>query len=471
MTQTTVYVARGMLIESKKPTWLYGTASEHAVLYQYQFYNAKYVHAGMIQTESPYYQPNPLPPYPFADSVGKFKGDPTHSCSSTTNSTPGCDASWAVRLTGSSDISIAGAGLYSWFQTYGQTCIDHRNCQKSLVNLERNGPGVYFHNLITIGAESMLTTGFGEVSAKNNAAPDSHPFWSHITVYNVSPERQTADDDDDDDEDEEDIDVIYYPQDLWSKPVPEIGCNAPCSIILPPFKIGSTTTITWPPYTTSVYVSSGDSMYIKTTTIDVPPFTTDRIDFWPIYVTEDDQPLATVTPVQSVKPPPLLLTLPGSEATIPPSPYPTGDGMGSPTTTKADDRNDTLLPVFFITGSRTVTLKPMPTVSISLPPPDIPLVTYRTTSSPTTTPKTSSTTSPTRTSSQSPTPTCVIDCGKRDCDYGCPHTKKCKNKKKCKPKPRGKGDCGLWGELVWEVKSVYAISCVFSLLYLSSGYL
>jgi hypothetical protein len=47
-----VYVARGMLVESQGPVWLYGTASEHAVIYQYEFYNAAEVYASMIQTES-----------------------------------------------------------------------------------------------------------------------------------------------------------------------------------------------------------------------------------------------------------------------------------------------------------------------------------------------------------------------------------------------------------------------------------
>lgn len=33
-TQITVACARGILIESQGPTWLYGTASEHSILYQ-----------------------------------------------------------------------------------------------------------------------------------------------------------------------------------------------------------------------------------------------------------------------------------------------------------------------------------------------------------------------------------------------------------------------------------------------------
>ena len=45
----------------------------------------------MIQTESPYYQPNPLPPAPFADALGLFPGDPDYDCQDVKKE--GCDAS------------------------------------------------------------------------------------------------------------------------------------------------------------------------------------------------------------------------------------------------------------------------------------------------------------------------------------------------------------------------------------------
>jgi hypothetical protein len=120
MTQVSVYNARGFLIESQYATWLYATASEHSVYYQYNFYNAKNVFAGMIQTESPYYQPTPLPPEPFLNAQGLLPSDLTLSC--TNSSAAGCDAAWALIIQNPENIFIAGAGLYSWFQTYSQTC-------------------------------------------------------------------------------------------------------------------------------------------------------------------------------------------------------------------------------------------------------------------------------------------------------------------------------------------------------------
>src|SRR5262249_2087142 len=113
-----VYVARGFLIESKKPVWLYGTASEHSVFYQYQFFGAQQVLAGMIQTEQPYYQPTPPPPDPYKDPIGALPGRPTFEFS---KEMP-CDEGWSLRMVDSKNIKILGAGLYSWFSTYTQDC-------------------------------------------------------------------------------------------------------------------------------------------------------------------------------------------------------------------------------------------------------------------------------------------------------------------------------------------------------------
>ena len=116
--QCSVFVARGLLVESKAPTFFYGTSSEHAVFYQYEFHKAKAVVASMIQTESPYYQPKPSMPDPFKTAVGAMPGDPAYAC---TGNEP-CDSSWALRIINSSDIMIHGAGLYSWFSDYTQEC-------------------------------------------------------------------------------------------------------------------------------------------------------------------------------------------------------------------------------------------------------------------------------------------------------------------------------------------------------------
>ncbi|KAK0623773.1 pectate lyase superfamily protein-domain-containing protein, partial [Immersiella caudata] len=192
MTQVSVYVARGLLVESREAVWLYGTSSEHATLYQYNFNRASKVFAGMVQTESPYYQPQPKAPAPFGDTMGMFPGDPYYdSCTdpdATSNSTEfnGCDSSWGVMIQGSSDIYVASAGIYSWFDKYKQDCIGKHECQKALVYLDGNYDGVRIQHLVTIGAKYMVVQDGKGVLAIDNLVTTAHPRWSHVSIFDAS---------------------------------------------------------------------------------------------------------------------------------------------------------------------------------------------------------------------------------------------------------------------------------------------
>ncbi|KAH8671422.1 pectate lyase superfamily protein-domain-containing protein [Xylariales sp. PMI_506] len=126
-TQISIYSARGILIESQGPTWFYGSAAEHNTLYQYQLSGASNIFMGMIQTETPYYQPVPAAPDPWLSSLGLFPNDPVfEDCSDSS-----CSEAWALRVVDSTDIVIYGAGLYSFFSNYDLSCnvIEHGSCQ------------------------------------------------------------------------------------------------------------------------------------------------------------------------------------------------------------------------------------------------------------------------------------------------------------------------------------------------------
>ncbi|KAK4186215.1 putative LysM domain-containing protein [Podospora australis] len=184
MEQLSVYSARGMLIESQKATWLYGTASEHSVMYQYNFNKARNIYTTFLQTESPYYQPTPKPPAPFTSVVGKFTGDPDYSCKG--GDADGCDESWAVIMKGCQNIMMASAGTYSWFSTYTQDCIDKHTCQKSLWLLDSNYDNNRIQNVIGIGVKNIFVSPNGNaISADANLAVTSHPAWAHISQFNV----------------------------------------------------------------------------------------------------------------------------------------------------------------------------------------------------------------------------------------------------------------------------------------------
>ncbi|KAI8248970.1 Glucan 1,3-beta-glucosidase [Colletotrichum sp. SAR 10_77] len=184
-TQIDIYIARGILIESKGgPVWLYGTASEHCVSYQYLLLEAQDVFMGNIQTESPYYLPKPKAPAPFTDQVGLFNGDPDFS--ECPESEPHCAAAWAWMISGSTNVHIFGAGLYNWFDDYTQDCIDTQTCQKHLVHVEESGH-IWFYNLYTIGSANMIDAeGSDPIPAKDNINTNEHPFTSVMNAWLLS---------------------------------------------------------------------------------------------------------------------------------------------------------------------------------------------------------------------------------------------------------------------------------------------
>ncbi|KAM0279315.1 hypothetical protein ACHAQH_004662 [Verticillium albo-atrum] len=121
------------------PVWLYGTASEHCVLYQYQTVDSANIFMGMIQTESPYFQDAPRAPAPFGNAPAISKAsDPTSDFCK-----PGerkCAVSLGVRLVNSEKIYIYGAGLYSWFDNYDQACVGTEDCQRRMATIEMISP-------------------------------------------------------------------------------------------------------------------------------------------------------------------------------------------------------------------------------------------------------------------------------------------------------------------------------------------
>ncbi|KAI5465427.1 family 55 glycoside hydrolase [Mariannaea sp. PMI_226] len=150
--QINIYNGRGVLIESTAGAWLWGTASEHSVLYNYQLSKASNVFMGLIQTETAYFQGNPDATVPFKVNAAFNDPDFTKSCSASSKS---CARTWGLRATDSSDIFIFGAGIYSFFNNYGQTCVGLNNCQENIVSLESSK--VNFFALSTKASVNMVT--------------------------------------------------------------------------------------------------------------------------------------------------------------------------------------------------------------------------------------------------------------------------------------------------------------------------
>jgi glucan 1,3-beta-glucosidase len=147
--QINIYNGRGVFIESEQgPVWLYGTSSEHNVLYNYQIANAANVYMALIQTETPYFQSNPDATTPFTSNTAY--SDPVFSGSSLNNK------AWGLRIVDSKDIFVYGGGLYSFFDNYAQVCLDTASCQDNMVSLEGSS-GIHLFGLSTKASTSMVT--------------------------------------------------------------------------------------------------------------------------------------------------------------------------------------------------------------------------------------------------------------------------------------------------------------------------
>ncbi|KAL8675620.1 MAG: hypothetical protein Q9168_000132 [Polycauliona sp. 1 TL-2023] len=173
--QIDIYNGRGVLIESKEnPVWMYGTSSEHSVLYNYQIVNAKNVYMAAIQTETPYFQSNPDATTPFTTNEKYHDPDFTHC------KTAACKKAWGLRVVASSDVHIFGAGLYSFFENYEQDCLATESCQENMVSLECGNENVYLWGLNTKASTNQVTIdGTGVVNQKDNRSN----FCSTLAVF------------------------------------------------------------------------------------------------------------------------------------------------------------------------------------------------------------------------------------------------------------------------------------------------
>ncbi|EXJ83349.1 glucan 1,3-beta-glucosidase [Capronia coronata CBS 617.96] len=129
--QTDIFNGRGLLVESQGPVWLWGTSSEHSQLYNYQFSNAKDIFMGAIQTETAYMQAAP-------DALnGGFRPNSTFSDPDFADcTTESCKKTWGLRIVESDNVYMYGAGLYSFFDNYIQTCLDTESCQENMVDIQ-----------------------------------------------------------------------------------------------------------------------------------------------------------------------------------------------------------------------------------------------------------------------------------------------------------------------------------------------
>ncbi|KIM87551.1 glycoside hydrolase family 55 protein [Piloderma croceum F 1598] len=180
-TQLSLFSGRGILSESQGPVWMIGTASEHHVMYQYSLVGAQDHYMGLIQTETPYYQPVPLPPSPFK-SNSKYN-DPTFGSH--------VKAAWGLHVRKSSDITVFGAGLYDFFQNYNQTCLSTTSCQSQILDVDSEST-IQIYSLSTVGTTYQLSVnGKGIIKQSDNADgyQETATVWTPASSSHQHPKR------------------------------------------------------------------------------------------------------------------------------------------------------------------------------------------------------------------------------------------------------------------------------------------
>ncbi|KAK5091266.1 hypothetical protein LTR05_001447 [Lithohypha guttulata] len=150
-TQISIFNGRGVLVESQGPVWLWGTSSEHSVLYNYQLNNARNVFMASIQTETAYMQPAPN-----ALDSGFTPNTAWHDPDFSDCTTDDCKKTWGLRVLNSQDVFMYGGGMYSFFQDYNQDCTKTEDCQLNMVDIQCS-TGIYLYGMTTKASVNQLT--------------------------------------------------------------------------------------------------------------------------------------------------------------------------------------------------------------------------------------------------------------------------------------------------------------------------
>lgn len=136
-----------------------------------------------------YYQPNPVASIPFPRVKGYHDPDFVADCKGKDTSEAPCEMAWGLRVIGSRNIAIFGAGLYSFFNNYSTACCQvgaGARCQQRIYDI-RDSPNnctktehLETYNLNIVGTKAMVTRHGKDVALyKDNIAG----FTAGIALY------------------------------------------------------------------------------------------------------------------------------------------------------------------------------------------------------------------------------------------------------------------------------------------------
>lgn len=178
-TQISIYSARGTLIQSQGPVWLWGVASEHSALYNFQIDGAQAVFGGFLQTETPYYQPNPEAPQPFTPNANYNDPDFANCANGDSADDVPCKDAWGLIVKDSRNVLVYATGMYSFFNNYAQACVAEHNCQENMISIKNSTVDMY--TVTTKATVNMIVD--DSVEGPILAAPNRNVFGDTIAYY------------------------------------------------------------------------------------------------------------------------------------------------------------------------------------------------------------------------------------------------------------------------------------------------
>lgn len=174
--------------------------------------------------------------------------------------------------------------------------------------LEKQWPKYPLPQLTSIGAKNIATFSTRELPAAENESNGGHPKWTHLAALQISGDGT-------------DDEIVYVNSSICSSNGPStVTCDQSCTTVLPPSSLPHASTVSFPPYVTSLEVGwlttrtgangSPTTEFTDTTVttaLQIPAVTVNTIDYWIVVVSDPTAPLI-ICPTSSIVPSPFVIT-------------------------------------------------------------------------------------------------------------------------------------------------------------------
>jgi hypothetical protein len=183
------------------------------------------------------------------NAVGAFPGDPDwKDCTKET-----CKMAWGLRIVDSEGVMVHSAGLYSWFNNYGQKCLKPEDCQEKIMEV-RGSKNVSIFNIFSKAVKEIGTSNTNSSSIPRTDN-NKQGYTSQISFWFP-------------DDSDPNTEVVYIGPEVYTRRTAQCALP-PCVFVMPPTTLSRPTTIIVKPYTTELEVgaSQGTTFVVTTTTI------------------------------------------------------------------------------------------------------------------------------------------------------------------------------------------------------------